>query len=392
MRILHQIVDHKVESINVLLETTLGEYNDLSEFILKSNEFQRKKIHSKGTVYTLLKEDLKSGIVVPPIVLALSIELELDFKLGLTIQNVQALLSEHMEKLIILDGLQRTYTIRDLIAELRQNKDPELENVKSKPLRIEIYLGITKIGVLYRMLTLNTGQTPMSTRHQVEIIYSEYIKEGINGIKLIRQIDNETPNAISEYNFKDIIDGFTSYLEKDYLAIERTDILDNIKSLEKLAKEQRNKDLFVDFVLTFNHFVTKMNYVGGNWIYNSDRIGKALGGAVFAKETFKIFNKSQVMTGFGSAISKLIGFESLHGLDETRTLIDSITSDNIINDLDNLIIKLDEIRSKSKKIGNDQRLFFHYFFRELFDRKSDAYLKIGDAINDAFNQYERKTQ
>jgi hypothetical protein len=392
MKILNQITDHRINAINVLLETTIGEYNALANTILQGNEFQRKRFKSSATIYSLLKSDLKLGIVIPPIVLALSVELNLNGVNQIEIGKVQELLSEYLGKLIILDGLQRTYTIRDLIRELTDSKDPDLEKVKSYPLRIEIYLGISKIGVLYRMLTLNTGQTPMSSRHQIEIIYSDYIKEGIENIKLIKQVDGESPTAIGEYNFKDIIDGFTSYLEKDYLTIERSDILDNIKSLEKLASEQSSKDLFVQFVITFNCFVEKINFLGAAWSYNPVSIGKVLGAPPFAMETYKMFNRSQIMTGFGSAISKLISMGALKDFDEVKELITSIKSIDINADLDNLIIKLDDIRLKSKKIGNDQRLFFHYFFRELFDRQSDAFLNISEAIAEAFNQYERKTQ
>ena len=80
------------------------------------------------------------------------------------------------ENLIILDGLQRTYTILELIEELKSEEDnqEELSKVLSNSIRIEVFLGINKIGILYRMLTLNTGQTPMSIRHQIEILYSDY--------------------------------------------------------------------------------------------------------------------------------------------------------------------------------------------------------------------------
>ena len=181
--------------------------------------------------------------------LGLSLKLEI---LKKTDPELIQSIEENKNKLIILDGLQRTYTIRDLINELTERNDPNVEDVKKHPLRIEIYVGINKLGILYRMLTLNTGQTPMSSRHQIEIIYSDYIETGIDDVKLIKQIDDKAPDKLGEYNFRDIIDGFTSYLERDYLTIERTDILDNIKSLEKLAIENKDKDLFVQFVKSYN--------------------------------------------------------------------------------------------------------------------------------------------
>ena len=249
MEIRDKIFDNRIDSLNLLIETNLEEYFNLSKNILDNNEFQRRRVKSSSSVYSLLKTDLRQGCVIPPIVLALAIEAkpkkdETDDVLLDTINN-------HKEKLIILDGLQRTYTIRDLVNELNDKGDPEKNKILNGKLRIEIYIGINKLGILYRMLTLNTGQTPMSSRHQIEIIYSDYIKSGVDGITLIKEVDEETPSKVGEYKFRDIIEGFTSYLDRDYLTIERTDILDNIKSLEKLAVENRGSDLFLDFNLYF---------------------------------------------------------------------------------------------------------------------------------------------
>jgi len=35
----------------------------------------------------------------------------------------------------------------------------------------------------------------MSSRHQIEIIYSDYIQGGIEGIIFFREVDGDTPNA-----------------------------------------------------------------------------------------------------------------------------------------------------------------------------------------------------
>jgi hypothetical protein len=389
MKVINTITDNRINATNLLIETTLGEYDQLASSILKENPFQRKRVKTAGTIYSLLKSDLKEGIVIPPIVLGLSLTLDVSQK---TNPELIQTIEQYKNKLIILDGLQRTYTIRDLINELSEKNDPDLEKVKENPLRIEIYVGINKLGILYRMLTLNTGQTPMSSRHQIEIIYSDYIETGIDKVKLIKQIDDKAPAKLAEYNFRDIIDGFTSYLERDYLTIERTDILDNIKSLEKLAIENQNKDLFVQFVKSYDSLAKKMNQLSDNWTYNPEETNKKLGGPAFAKNVIYIFNKSQVMTGFGSAIGKLIDLNAVKTFDEIEGLIRKISSRNMIEDLNNLIGRLDDLRSVAVKIGNDQRLFFHYLFRELFDNKSDGYLNFGEAIHQAYSQYERRTK
>lgn len=384
-----KIFDNRIDSLNLLIETTIEEYFNLSKNILENNEFQRRRVKSSSSVYSLLKTDLRQGCVIPPIVLALSMEAKP--KKEETDESLVEIINNHKEKLIILDGLQRTYTIRDLVNELNIKGDPDKAEILKRKLRIEIYIGINKLGILYRMLTLNTGQTPMSSRHQIEIIYSDYIQSGIEGITLIKEVDGDTPNTEGEYKFKDIIEGYTSYLDRDYLTIDRTDILDNIKSLEKLAVKNQGSDLFIEFLTTYDTFVKKMNKVGGEWVFDEESLDQKLTGQPFARNTLKIFNKSQVMTGFGSALGKLLDNGAIKSITDVLTMIKELKSDNIGNDLNSLMIRLDSIRVVAKKIGNDQRMFFHFFFRELFDKKSDGFLNIENSINEAFKQYERKT-
>ena len=52
-----------------------------------------------------------------------------------------------------------------------------------------------------------------------------------------------------------------------------------------------------------------------------------------------------------------------------------------------LIIKLDDIKNNAKKIGNAQRMYFHYFFRELLNPETDSYLKLGAAVETGYHKY-----
>ncbi len=391
MEVLNKIFDKRIKALNILLEMTIKEYNDISQEIIRKNEFQRRRVKSSSTVYSLLKSDLLQGCVIPPIVLALSkfktdsIEEEKNEKI---ITEILA----NKENLVILDGLQRTYTIRDLVNELEESGDKDsLDRLLKYKLRIEAYIGIDKLGILYRMLTLNTGQTPMSIRHQIEILYSDYLVEDLGEIKFITEADDSRATKFGEYKFKDIVEGFNSYLERDYLTIDRFDILDNIKSLEKLSKENQDKDLFLTYVNSYHGLSKLIVESAKNWEFEDEQ-GNRITGQPFGKTVEKIFAKSQVMTGFGSAVGKLIDFELISSIDEVIDEAKKIDLSEIDASLDNLTIKLDSVRTLAKKIGNDQRMFFHFLFRELFDRKGDAYLDFNASIEEAYKSYERKTQ
>ena len=373
------IIDNRIECQNYMIELTVQEYYDIAQNILKNNEYQRRRVKSSSTVYSLLKDDLKQGCIMPPLVLALPKSI----KKGV---NILKEIMESKDEIIILDGLQRSYTIRDLLKEVEGC--PEESKVKTHTIRIELYTGINKFGILYRMLTYNTGQTQMSTRHQIEIIYSDYIDTEKNGVRFIREVDDATPRKLGEYRFRDLVDGFTSYLERDYLSLERIDILNSIKSLQELTKEDPKAEIFDVFVGLYHSMVKKINEQAGNWSPDKEELEVE---RVFASNVVSIFNKSQSLTGFGAAVGKLIDKSIIENIAALKTEVELNDFDDVESGLNLLIIKMDIVRNNAKKIGNDQRLFFFHFYRGLLSKGSDSYLNIKVAVEYAFNQYERET-
>lgn len=378
------IKDKRINSSNYILEVTLKEYYDLTSNVLNNNEYQRGRVKSSSTVYSLLKDDLKKGCLMPPIVMALSMNIDKE----LPNEDIINIINKSKDSLIIIDGLQRSYTIRDLIISLAEDK--ESIDVFNNKIRVEIYIGINKLGILYRMLTLNTGQTAMSTRHQIEIIYSDYIINPIKNIKFIREIDEDKPKNPGEFKFRDIIEGFTSFIERDYLTLERIEILDNIKGLENLSTIDQSNQLFEDFVATYNNFIFQIINLSNNWSVDDENL-KGFKAKPFGRDVISIFNKSQSLTGFGSAIGKLIDFKSINNLSEINQCINDISNKTINDGLTQILVYLEKIRPLSKKIGNDQRLFFHFLFRELFDKEGESFSDLLNAANAAYKQYERKT-
>ena len=53
MRVINTITDNRINATNLLIETTLGEYDQLASTILKENPFQRKglKLPEQFIVY-----------------------------------------------------------------------------------------------------------------------------------------------------------------------------------------------------------------------------------------------------------------------------------------------------------------------------------------------------
>lgn len=391
MKLASKVKDGRINAVNVLLDMSISEYLEVAGDIIKNNEFQRKRVKNSSTVYALLKKDLRCNCTMPPIVLAIKAEKMHHLLNPYNVDEEQIKKMFKPENLIILDGLQRTYTILELIEELNSEDDDqeELRKVLSNSIRVEVFLGINKIGILYRMLTLNTGQTPMSIRHQIEILYSDYSEHSIEEVSLLKETDSKTIKRIGEYQFRDVIEGFNSYLDRNELGISRDQLLENIQNLEKLALENSSSDLFKDYILTYNSFVKKLNSFEEGWDISRSDVNI---NGVFGKNIMQIFTKSQVLSGFGAAVGKLKDLKIIEGFETIKDNIDSVVVSHnqeltFNKAMTNLLIKLDSIKNEAKKIGVAQRLFFTYFFRELFNHNSDSYLDVDSAINTGFDKY-----
>lgn len=387
IRIASKIYDGRINATNVLTEIPVSDYLCVAEKILDKNEFQRKKVKRTSTVYSLLRKDLKARCTIPPIVMAVSVQQQNVKYDDIDDKYVEDIFNP--DNLIILDGLQRTYNLIEVKNELEKNGDEELMHFLSLKLRIEFYIGINKIGILYRMLTLNTGQTPMSTRHQIEILYSDYLKRDINGIKFYRQVDEAQIKKIGEYSFDDVISGFYSYLNRDESGIDRLDILDNISNLEKLSEENSQSDIFMQYIVSFNNIALKLDELTNHWEYNEENEGGL--NSYYGKDVLHIFCKAQTLAAYGTAVGILKdnqAVDNINGFESINDIIDNITLGDDISTVMFLFLEtMDKVRLSAKKIGVEQRCFLKYFFKFLFLQTEESYLNIYKAIKISFNRY-----
>jgi hypothetical protein len=385
MKAISSLRDSRINATNVLVEMSIGEYSDLAIDITKNNVFQRRRVGSSKTVYSLLKQDLLRECVIPPIVLALtSSSSEFD---GDNLDSFPEHLANNKEHLVILDGLQRTFTILDLVSELEKAGDLDaLNRFKRNKIRVEFYVGLNRIGILYRMLTLNTGQTPMSLRQQIEILYLDYIDSNVDGVELLRETDDRPATQINQYNFKDVVEGFNAYLDRDELPIEKSDILENISSLEKLSKENQTTDLFRSYLDSWHKFILKIDKLCSNT--KLDEVYLQKNNSPFGKNAIQVFKKPQAMSGFGAAVGKMIDFQTIKDFDDLADIIDGMAVESPVDFLEEINNSLEWIKANTKKIGNAQRSYFHYFFRDLINRDSDSFKRPELAAGSALRKYQ----
>lgn len=389
MKIISIIPDKRILASNVLLELSYAEYLNIAEKILDTNEFQRKKV-IKGIVRKMLKTDLLVGCTFPPIVLAVPnrrISQHFDF----TNNDQSDTINEAFvnQDFLLIDGLQRTHVLLELKHELKAEE--ELEQFKRNKLRVEVLIGLSRINILYRMLTLNTGQTTMSTRHLMEIMYADYADAPIGDIELVKDKDDlkVDPKSPNQFKFKEVLDGFNSFLEKKEVTIQRSEILDNINTIENMKELNKDSDIFQEFISTFHKFLLKVDSASNSLCLSLEDFDspdfELKSSTIFGKSYIEFFKKSQALSGFGAAVKTL---QELRGttFEDINQMIDKISLDSHEVGLLSLNKHFDYLKENSKKIGNDQRFYFLWFFRKLFDIEYDYNLDFIKTIEYAFQK------
>lgn len=256
-------------------------------------------------------------------------------------------------------------------------------------LRLEIYVEINRFGVLYRMLTLNTGQTPMSLRHQLEMLYSDMLDTEIEGVILIPDNEGKADPDEGEFVFKNAVEGFNSYMGRNELPIDRQDLLDNIKMMENMSEENVTDDLFKEFLEGYIKVFNALRKITNEYVLiKEDAQEYEISESPFGKKVSKVFSTSQALTGYGAAIGKMKDNGVITDIkDITGMLRRLIQKNDGYEWFLEMLLKFDRIKESSKKIGNAQRMFFHYFFRELFNKESDSYLDLEEAVENGYKKY-----
>jgi hypothetical protein len=253
-------------------------------------EIQRAVIKDLKS-YATLREDLKRGCVLPPIVLATK---NVDIA-PLGARPFQKITDAHEEETIlrqvqnplhtispdqlyIIDGLQRTNAIKSTLASL--DDDAERNSFLENQLRIELWLNIPFGAIAYRMLLLNAGQKPMSMRHQVEIL-SVKLKEELStipNIDIFTSSDERRRTQPGQYQLSKLAQGFQAWLQGSPNLDIRNSVMEQLLSesaIETLSSAIGGVD---DTQESFRKFM--------EWFVKADHLTNRLPADVFGNETF----------------------------------------------------------------------------------------------------------
>jgi hypothetical protein len=181
----------------------------------------------KTSFYARLREDLKRGCIIPAITIAFIVQ-------DMNISNTAEFINENINKSFILDGIQRLNAIKQAYDDL---SDDQKRVYDQRTLHLNILIAPSMDKLLYRMITLNNGQKPMSPRHQIDIL-SETILD-FDNLEIRNQTHKEKQGKSDRLavHRSDIVKGYIAYLSD-------TTAIDN-----KLIIEEKMDELIADKII-----------------------------------------------------------------------------------------------------------------------------------------------
>lgn len=180
-------------------------------------DIQRDPLRTK--FYARLEEDIIRGCIMPQITVAF---VDNKNNIGTDPNNAAEYIRDNIESAFILDGIQRLNTLS------RSAKNPSFD--AERPLYVTFLVASSRDRLLYRMITLNNGQRPMSARHQIDVLADAFFDFNNVNLKLVPEKGAGRVRAPDTFKKADFVKGYIAYLSE-------TVNIDNQKIIEEKMDE-----------------------------------------------------------------------------------------------------------------------------------------------------------
>ncbi|SEI01748.1 hypothetical protein SAMN02799636_04962 [Methylobacterium sp. 275MFSha3.1] len=207
--ILGTATDVRTGTSVVYTQMSIPEYLAIVGKEFEDFHLQRRRESHKA--YERLKLDISEGALLPSITLAVKPEnvsailpvVECYRNDPSTAGQLAAVLNTP-GSVDILDGLQRTYIMRDLSDDGQYFKE-------GQRILVEFWLESELHNLIYRIIVLNAGQKPMSIRHQLELLFASLqasIEKKIPNIEIYRERDATRRTRPRKFAFNIVVSAY----------------------------------------------------------------------------------------------------------------------------------------------------------------------------------------
>ena len=265
------------------------------------NRFDAQRKLQNKKFYKRLQRDLINGCIMPPITIAF-----VD-KAAKNLSNkdiFEQYVNENINDAYILDGMQRLNTLKSASDEHGFDYD--------RSIYVNIIVANTQDKLLYRMITLNNGQRPMTPRHQIEILTAEMFDfTSLKNISVQTEKEHSSKIVKGVFNVGDVSKGYLGFLtdnvnnENNKIVDEK---MDEILVSRVLDSTALNSGISFDDILNIIDRLCE-NDLNKTWFkVNNNLIGFCVG----IKRSHHYFNKIS-STDFSEA-TKLFesGFKAIN--------------------------------------------------------------------------------
>lgn len=207
--------------------------------LISKTEFQRKLQDKK--FYEKLERDIEKGCIMPQITIAY-IDKEIT-KNSSTIEVIDFFNKNH-KKSFVLDGIQRLNTLQ----RVAESKKIDLD----KKLYLNIIFCDNIDKLLYRMITLNNGQKPMTPRHQVEVMMANVFDFEKLGIEIQTEKERGDKIIMNSFNKSDLVQAYLAYMANSPMVDNQKIIQDKMDELivnKIISTETINNDTTFENVI-----------------------------------------------------------------------------------------------------------------------------------------------
>jgi|GEM_PF-299694 len=222
VRSLNTIIDKRLGAISALGATSVSAFIAMTDVAFQNRggiDGQRETVKTTTAtrIRERMKEDIRRGTVLPALVLGVVDSGQVDRFADATAEEIAAfdwgtyLTSIAPDKISIIDGMQRTSALREVLESTPAVGEFEV--------RVEFWLVKGTTSLTYRMLVLNTGQTPWTLRRQMEVIFASLLAEltsrlndaGAEHFQLYGIGDRHRRTAAGEFQANEIIEMYLAF-------------------------------------------------------------------------------------------------------------------------------------------------------------------------------------
>lgn len=161
---------------------------------------EQRKIQSKS-FYARLRADILKGCIMPPLTLAFD---NAEFSDQMDSVALLEFIEGNIENGYILDGMQRLNTL------LAAADDIEFEPDRIIP--VTVIIAEKYDLLLYRMITLNNGQKPMTARHQIEMLTRGLLEKPNLSIDVLTEKETETKSPKGAFKQSDVSEAYIAFM------------------------------------------------------------------------------------------------------------------------------------------------------------------------------------